>query len=137
MKNLILSLWFLFCFMVSMPQQAPKEPIVAEPVISLTNEQYVKGLMVVYSNQYKVPYEVMDTVIRCETSGTYDPKIQSGYYRNGKREESYGVVQINLPSWPTITYEQATTAEFAVEFLAKKLKEGKGHLWTCYRTHYE
>lgn len=49
------------------------------------------------------------------------------------KERSYGLVQINTLVHD-VTIEQATDPEFAIEFLAKHLKEGKGDtMWvTCY-----
>lgn len=54
-------------------------------------------------------------------------------YKVGDREQSYGLAQIHLPAHPHITKEQAIDPEFAVEFLAKNLANGKAGMWTCAR----
>jgi hypothetical protein len=52
---------------------------------------------------------------------------------SGDRERSFGIVQINLPSHPTVTYEQAMDNEFSVIFMADKFRKGQQRIWTCYR----
>ncbi len=88
----------------------------------------------------------MNTVISCETAGTFDPLIQSRVrykYDNakwgvkaGEQEKSFGLAAIHLPDHPEVSKEQAVDASFAIDFLAKNLKVGKGSMWTCYRTHF-
>jgi hypothetical protein len=70
----------------------------------------------------------MHTVINCESS--YNPRAlgDNGYSR--------GLVQIHSYYHPTVTDEMAYDPDFAIEFLAEKLQQGKGHLWTCYRKNY-
>ena len=107
------------------------------------NEDYVDELISIYATQYKVSPVVIKSILDCETGGSYtDPTIQSRYtYKSdhpewgveaGDRELSYGYSQIHLPSWTDITYKQATDPEFAIDFLAKRLSEGKGSYWSCY-----
>lgn len=67
----------------------------------------------------------MTKIINCESSR--NPNAV------GDRGNSFGLVQIHLPSHPSITKEQALDEEYAIDFLAKNLSEGKGYLWTCYR----
>lgn len=86
-----------------------------------------------YANTYKVNPETMIRVINCENT-EWDTKLQSRIINQaGVREDSWGLSQIHLPSWSNITKEQATDPDFALEFMAKKLSEGKGNLWTCWR----
>lgn len=40
-----------------------------------------------------------------------------------------GLVQINKDAWPDITDEQAFDPEFALNFAAEKISEGKEHYW--------
>lgn len=89
-----------------------------------------------YSEKYAVSYSVMDNVVSCETAGTYDPLIQSGHYKNGVREESYGLSQINLPSHPHITKEQARNVEFSLNFMGEEMAAGRYWKWTCWRNIY-
>lgn len=85
-----------------------------------------------YANKYSVSSTTMLAIMKCENR-SFDPTLQSYHVKNGVREESYGLVQIHLPSHPNVSYEQATDPEFSIEFLAKHLSQGKGSLWTCYR----
>ncbi len=78
----------------------------------------------------------MKGIIDIETAGTWDPKIQSlcPNKKDGGRELSFGLVQIHLPDHPEVTLEQATDAQFSVDFLIQALKEGRGNQWTSYRS---
>lgn len=58
---------------------------------------------------------------------------QSNITTKDGREESYGLAQINLPAHPEISYAQATTPEFAIEFMAKEMADGKASEWSCWR----
>ena len=96
-------------------------------------KEVIKEKIEFYADKYEVSAELMDTIVSCETAGTYQYDIQSyATYKSGLREKSYGVAQIHLPDWPDITYAQAIDPDFALDFLAKKLSEGKGKLWSCY-----
>ena len=58
----------------------------------------------------------MERTVECESRFN---NIQSTAYRNGVREESYGIAQIHLPSHPEVTKEEALNEEFAIEWMAK------------------
>lgn len=74
---------------------------------------------------------VMAKMIYCESG--YDTDIQSKYYQHGIRENSWGLVQINLSKHLDVTKSDAIDPEFAVDFLAYNLSVGNGDLWkTCY-----
>lgn len=74
----------------------------------------------------------MNSIIQCESS--YDPDIQSRYILpNGKRENSWGLVQINLDAHKNITKTQAKNVDFSLDFLASNLAKDKGSMWSCYR----
>lgn len=95
----------------------------------------VKNRIDQLSIEYGVSREIMNTEVNCESEYVID--IQSKHINKyGEREESYGLVQIHLPSHPYVSYEQAIDPEFALNFLAEKLQAGKGYLWTCYRKYY-
>lgn len=103
-----------------------KRPEPSATQIALINEK---------ADEYNVSAEVMTKVIACESGFVED--VQSRHItRAGTREESYGLVQINLPSHPSVSYEQAIDPVFAVEFLARNLADGRGGMWTCYNMHY-
>lgn len=70
---------------------------------------------------------LMAEIIQCESS--FNPNAKN----ITSREFSVGLSQINLLVHD-VTIEQASDPEFAVDFLAKNLKAGKGdNMWvTCY-----
>lgn len=94
-----------------------------------------------YAKQYGVNPDDMIRIISCETAGTWDPEIQSGHrYKEdnrawrvwkGDQEQSYGLSQIHIPSHPTITREMAIDPDFALDFMAKHLSQGRAHWWSC------
>lgn len=94
-----------------------------EQVISSTTP--ITTLISHYSELYGVSSTTVSSVIKCE----------SGFNQNaiGDNGNSFGLVQIHLPSNPTITREQALDPNFAISFLAKQLASKKGKLWTCYK----
>lgn len=80
---------------------------------------------------YNVDAKILHKVIQCESN--YDTNAEN----INKWEESHGMVQINIRAHKEITKEQATDPEFAVDYLAKNIKEGRGKMWTCYNLHYK
>ena len=87
----------------------------------------------VASERYGVSYELMLKIMSCENKDL-DPDLQSYVPDptgpNGM-EDSWGLVQIHLPSNKGVTKEQATDPEFALNFLAKGLSEGQCRKWSC------
>jgi hypothetical protein len=140
---IVLSLALL---MVVAPQASAVAPTIQEKptetkIVSLKDKEIltrdeVLALVHEKARKYAVSPEVMMVVIDCETSGEYKPKLQSRIIINGEREESYGLVQINLPWNPDVSYAQATDPDFAVDFLARRISEGYARRWTCYRLKY-
>ena len=98
--------------------------LLAEPLVE-AQKPTINTLIDQYATLYDVSAITMHKVIKCESG--YNPKAI------GDGGKSYGLVQIHLPSHPTITKEQAFDSEYAINFLAKNLDAGKGKLWTCYR----
>ena len=98
-------------------QAAPKRPLEAS--------RSVDSLIDEYSLKYGVSATVMRQVIKCESS--FNPNAV------GDGGASRGLVQIHRPSWPNITDAQAFDPEFSVRFLAEKLSNQQGYLWTCWR----
>ncbi len=88
-----------------------------------------------YAEEYNVKPQTMINVINCEDT-TWDPKKQSDIVQNGKREESYGLAQIHLPSNPDVSLSQAQDPEFAIKFMAKEMAAGHANKWSCYRKIY-
>lgn len=69
-------------------------------------------------------------VSECEDPGLIDQ--QSNYIKDGIREDSWGIFQINLGSHPEITKEQATDPVWASEWAAKEWEAGREWQWSCY-----
>ena len=90
-----------------------------------------KELVSYFADKYDVSQETMIRIINCENA-EWNPALQSRIIKKGKREESWGLVQIHLLSHPEITKEQATDASFSIEFLAKYLSLEKGKMWSCF-----
>jgi len=92
-----------------------------------TPRMYTKVL-----RQYDISEKDIETIlniIECESNFV---SKQSDIWRNGKRELSFGIAQIHLPSHPDVTKEQALDKEFSIHWTAKKWKEGfRG--WSCYK----
>lgn len=72
----------------------------------------------------------MRLTIECESG--YNPTIQSQHFSRGEQEQSFGLAQINLPSHPGITQEQAINPDFALNFMAYNFSVGKKAMWMCY-----
>lgn len=111
----------------------------AQEVSQETASSSVSELIEQYAAEYGVSSSTMYAVVNCETGGTFNPLIQSFIAnKNGPngREDSWGLSQIHLPDWPTVTKAQAQDPNFALEFLASKLKVGKGGYWSCYRSQH-
>ncbi len=114
---------------ISVPVEASKRPVVKSSVPSATQMALINK----YSEKYDVSAKTMLAVMSCENP-EFDEDLQSRVIqKDGTREESYGLVQIHLPSNPNVTYEQATDPDFSIEFLASGLSRGLGSRWTCFR----
>jgi soluble lytic murein transglycosylase-like protein len=85
----------------------------------------VSEIIEIKAKKYNVATSTIHAVVKCE----------SGYNKNaiGDGGTSFGLVQINLPSHPNITREQALDVDFALDFLAYHLSKGNGRMWTCWR----
>lgn len=106
---------------------------VAKPPVLETKaqmEQFLKK----YATEKGVSYEEAHFTITCESN--WNPKIQSAHVKNGVREDSWGLVQIHLPSHKNITKEQALDPEFSIRFLVDNFASGDAKLWTCWRNYY-
>lgn len=80
-----------------------------------------------YSQIYGVSPVIMARIIACESTNNPNARNLT------EREESYGLVQINLLAHTNITIEQATNPEFAIEFLAKNFNNAPKMWVTCYK----
>lgn len=77
------------------------------------------------AKQYNVSSFTMGKVIFCESSFKENAV--------GDNNTSFGLSQIHLPAHPNITKEEAFDREFAIEFMAKEMSEGRAWKWSCYK----
>lgn len=135
MKKIISIVCVLIVCLTSFPQKTKQ--VIAEdlPPLCNTGRECLEEMVDKYAEKYSVSAEQMKTVIACESG--WDTDIQSQHInKQGEQEQSFGLVQIHLPSHPLVTYEQATDPEFSLDFMARAFSEGEQSMWTCYRTHY-
>lgn len=119
---------------------APLSTAGTTPVVVSTHKPLTpREIVSVKSKEYGVSEGLMVDIIECESS--WGTTLQSKHYYGftdsrrgiyeGEREKSYGLVQISLPHHPTVTYEQAIDPEFAIDFLAKNIAQGRLGMWSC------
>lgn len=78
-------------------------------------------------------YNVSETLMVClinHEDTPWNPLLQSSYFSNGIREESYGLAQIFLPAHPDISREQAQDPKFAISWMASELSKGHAAQWS-------
>jgi hypothetical protein len=85
-----------------------------------TLEEKIIRLVDFYATGTKA-YEMKKTIY-CESGYK---NIQSNIVKNGVREDSWGVAQINLYYHPQVTKEQAMNEEFAVKWMSDNWGEVK------------
>lgn len=85
----------------------------------------VHQVIVKQAKIYSAPVPLMRAIIACESSNdTKAVKIT-------KREQSYGLVQINRLAHPEISIAQAEDPDFAVGYLAQQISTGHVSQWSC------
>lgn len=109
-------------------------------VVSTHKPLTPREIVSVKSKEYGVSESLMVDIINCENT-SWDTTLQSKLPYSfsdpkrgiviGERERSYGLVQIHLPSHPSVSYEEATDPEFAIDFLAKNIAQGRLSMWSC------
>jgi hypothetical protein len=111
-------------------EAAPTPP----PVEVLSVDDLITRSAARYGVNRKALYDTLD----CESMHFKDAKIQSGWYKNGVRENSWGFAQFNLPSGMktadgrTITKEIATDPAEAIDAAAYNFSIGNARQWSCY-----
>ena len=118
MQNMVLVAVFLLLFTPSTASYKAPEPV----------KRSVDELISHYAEKYQVSEKVLHNVIKCESQ--YKEKAI------GDGGRSFGIVQIFLPAHPSVSKVSALDPDFAIDFLAKNLSEGRGRLWTCWRKLY-
>ena len=120
---LIFPLLSVSLFFVKVHAEAPTLP--PEPVKTEWTVEEIKSMVDYYADKYGVSRQLMQKVVNCESSYNYKAVGDGG--------KSFGLSQIHKPSHPTITYEESTNPDFALDFMASNISKGKGNMWTCYR----
>lgn len=110
------------------PKEAPRT-IQSAIVVPTIGKEEILALAKEFAKVYNVSYNNMAKIMACEAQFK---NVQSSIYKDGKREESFGVAQIHLPSHPNITKQQALDVKFSVEFIAQQLALGNGWMWYGY-----
>ena len=105
------------------------------PIPKVLTKADLTQIVYQYGEQYHVDPHVMIKTINCEDT-TWEPQKQSDIVKDGERERSYGLAQINIPSNPDVTIEQAQDPNFAIEWMAKEMSDGHSNKWSCYRKIY-
>lgn len=100
------------------------------PVNSVLSQSEVMSLINKYSSEYNVNADHLFQTIKCESH--FDSTIQSGYFKNGVQEQSFGLSQINLLANPDVTLAQADNPDFSVRFMAQKFSQGFASHWSCW-----
>lgn len=119
---LIFPLLSVSLFIGKVNAEAPTEPVVEKT--SWTVEE-VKSMVDYYADKYGVSRQLMQKVVNCESSYNYKAVGDGG--------KSFGLSQIHKPSHPSITYEESTNPDFALDFMASNISKGKGNMWTCWK----
>lgn len=127
------------------PEQGPE--IVPEPLAPVyTGTSSIYEQILLYAQKYGVSAARMESIVSCETAGTFDPMIRSEAIYTysdprrgivaGEREQSYGLAQIHIPDNSGVTIEEATDPHYALDFMARELARGNGSWrWrVCYHS---
>jgi soluble lytic murein transglycosylase-like protein len=77
------------------------------------------------AEQYGVASTTLDAVLNCESMKNPDAI--------GDHGESRGISQINSRYHPEVTDEQAFDPEWSIDWTARRISEGEGHEWMCFR----
>jgi len=104
--------------------------------VELTIREYAKSVAL----DHGLNVEKFLEVIHCESGWQADVQSRHRYTKDnpewgvlaGDQELSFGIVQIHLPSHPTITKEQAKNPQWAINWMADRWVEGKQSWWSCY-----
>ena len=111
--------------------------VLAIPVVHAAEKSWtpelVKELARDTAQKYKLNTQKFLHTLNCENQ--FKAKGQSEHFYKGKREMSFGAAQINLPSHPTISREQAEDPDFAIHFMAEEWAKSNAGLWSCWNNY--
>lgn len=123
---IILGLLFIPLYTKSEVIITPNPVIVKEEPLSNKDLLWKIGKEKGMSQQTLIQIE---RVINCESNWNTQSVGDFGH--------SFGLVQIHLPSNPTITKEQALDPTFALNFITDKFIQGRQKMWSCYKILYK
>lgn len=110
----------------------PPKPKLSSEYGTIYTEQDIRELVDKYDlSEYKKT-QIIET-IRCESRFK---NVQSDIVSKDVREDSWGIVQIHLPSHQNVSKQQALDPEFAVAFISKAFEQNQMSMWSCYRKLY-
>lgn len=92
--------------------------------ITIDHPDTPRELIHYFSDYYGVSEERMVRKIKCESG------FNTQAHNLTEKENSWGLVQINLFAHPYVSVAEATNPKFAIEFMARHLSQGKD-IWTC------
>ena len=132
MNSLLFSGIFVLAILgssISSSVPATPTPPPTSPVLATSTPEWIKSRIKHYASYYDVSAITMENIVKCESG--FNPKA----INSTALEYSVGLVQINLRAHYKngITKEMALDPEFSLDFLARKLKEGSGGIWTCWK----
>jgi hypothetical protein len=123
---------FLIVPLLAFAQTTTTLEYVPREAVTWSKEEVIE-LIGEYAAKYGIDSGDMYAIVKCETAGTFDPTIQSQHILRGVQEPSFGLAQIHLPSHPTVSKEEAKDPHFALNFLARNMKDGRVGMWSCAR----
>lgn len=86
-----------------------------------------------WADFYGVNADMMYQTIECES---HFRDGQSHFVKNGRRERSFGIAQINLDAHSDITREQAEDPQFALSWMAREWRDGRAWQWSCFNQRF-
>jgi hypothetical protein len=117
-------------------EQNPVIPPPAAITLALPeSEQWIRTRVNHYAEKYGVAESTMNKIVQCESG--FDPKAKGDFSTTTQEYTSFGLVQINLPHNKNVTKEEAFNVEYALDFLASGLSQGRGSRWTCFRQLFD
>ncbi len=126
---------------IDVPPPPPVPPLILEP------KENIKAMILRVCDEEKLTPQMKERLfktIRCETAGTFDPKIVGKPNKNGTRD--WGLCQFNdgkndkgVPYWIgkgavfASTDEVLNNPEKCVRVMCREWKLGHQHYWVCYK----
>ena len=121
MKNIKIVILLVLVFLI--PKGLIADDSVSYPTMSFNIS--IETLVSHYSDVYDIQESRINRIIKCESG--FNPNA----HNLTKRENSWGLVQINLLAHKNISKEDAIDPYFSIPFLAENVSKGKSSMWTC------